>query len=66
VSAIEFGADGLQLASLELGHSDIAPALGRTDQRGVHQLQDRALAERMRDDLGAPALFTEQPLEAGW
>src|SRR5258708_1397234 len=37
--------------------------LGGANERGVDELQDRALAKGMRDDLGAPAGLAEQALE---
>ena len=46
---------------LELGNGDTAPALGGANERGIHQ--DGALAESVRDDLGAPPFLAEQPLE---
>jgi hypothetical protein len=36
---------------------------GGADQRGIHQLQNRTLAEGVRDHLGAPPFLAEQPLE---
>jgi hypothetical protein len=56
---IDLVADCLELALLELGDADAAPALGGTNERGIHQLQDGTLAKGMRDHLGAPALLTE-------
>jgi hypothetical protein len=63
VSAIKFLADGRQLTLFELGHAQAALAVGRTDQCRIHQLQDCPFTEGMRDDLGAPPLLAEQPLE---
>jgi len=60
---VDFLADCLQLALLELGDPDPAPALSRANERGVHQLQDGTLAKGMRDHLGAPPFLAEQPLE---
>jgi hypothetical protein len=37
--------------------------MGRPDDGGVHQLQHRALAERMRNDLRAATLLEKEPLE---
>jgi hypothetical protein len=51
------------LTLLELADLDPAPALGGTDECGIHQLQNGALAKGMRDDLGASPLLAEQPLE---
>ena len=48
---------------LELAELDPAPALGRTDQSGIHQLQNGTLAKGMRDHLGAPPRLAKQPLE---
>ena len=63
MSAIELAADRGQLAAFEFGHAQATPAFGRADQRSVHQFEYGAFAEGMRDDLGAPSLLTEQPLE---
>src|SRR5437667_8358689 len=63
VRAAELFADRPQLALLEFADGNPAPPLGGTDDGGIHQLQHRALAERVRDDLRPPALFEEQPLE---
>src|SRR5438045_2414632 len=52
-----------ELTLLELGDPDAAPTFGGADERGIHQLQDRTLAEGMRDDFGAPALLTEQSFQ---
>ena len=48
---------------LELPDLDAAPAIGRADDGGVHQLQHRPFAEGMRNDLRPPALFEEEALE---
>jgi hypothetical protein len=61
VGAAELVADGIELTLLELGYPNAAPALGGTDQSGMHQLQNRTLAEGMRNDLGAPPFLTKQP-----
>ena len=53
----------LQLALLELGNADAAPAFGGANERGIDPLQDSALAKGMRDHLGAPAGLAEQSLE---
>jgi hypothetical protein len=63
VSAIELVADRGQLSAFEFRHAQTTPAFGRADQCGIPQLEHSALAERMRDHLGAAPLFTEQPLE---
>ena len=63
MSPIKFVTNRPQLPLLELPDGDAAPAVGGPDHRRVHKLQDRALAERVRDDLGAPPLFQEEALE---
>ena len=63
VRPVEFFAERLQLALLELADHDPAPPLGGADDRRIHQLQHRPLAEGVRNDLRPPALFEEQPLE---
>jgi hypothetical protein len=63
VSGAELVADRPELALLELADRDPAPAIRGADYRRVHQLEHRALAEGVRDDLGGPALFQEEPLE---
>ncbi len=63
MGAVELVADGIELTLLELGYPDAAPALGGTDQSGIHQLQNSTLAEGMRNDLGAPPFLTKQPFE---
>src|SRR6516162_8664372 len=55
--------DCLELALFELGDADAAPAFGGADQCRIDQLQDGALAEGMRDHLGAPPLLAKQPLQ---
>lgn len=62
MSAIKL-ANSDQLAAFKFGHAQAAPALGGADQCGIHQLEHRALAESVWDDLGAPPFLTEQPLE---
>ena len=59
VSAIELLADRPQLTLLKLADAEAAPAVGRADDGRIHQLQDGALTEGVRDDLGAPALLEE-------
>src|SRR6266513_2755239 len=56
-------ADRPELTLLELADADAAPAFGGADQRGIHQLQDGAFAEGMRDDFGAPPLLAKQALQ---
>src|SRR5262245_5755273 len=63
VSVVELLADGPELSLLELADLDPAPAVGGPNDRGVHQLQDRPLAERMWDDLRPPALVQEEALK---
>src|SRR5881296_2762674 len=63
VSAAELLTDRPQLPLLKFADGDPAPPLGGADDGGVHQLEHRALAERIRDDLRPPPLFEEQPLE---
>jgi hypothetical protein len=63
VSAIELIANSGQLSAFEFGHTQTAPAFGCSDQSGIHQLEHGALAESVRDDLGASPLLAEQPLE---
>src|SRR5205814_10569142 len=63
VRAFEFLANRVQLALHELADQDAAPAVGGSDDGRVHELQDRPLAERMRDDLGPALLVADQPLE---
>ena len=63
MSAIKFFTNRPQLPLLELPDGDAAPAVGRPDHRRVHELQDGALAKRVRDNLGAPPLFQEEALE---
>src|SRR5215469_3557713 len=60
---VDLGADCPQLTLLELGDLDPTPALGGTNERGIHQLQNGTLAKGMRDHLGAPPFLAEQPLE---
>jgi hypothetical protein len=49
--------------ALELAEGDPTPAIGAADHSCVHQFEHRALAEGVRDDLGAPAGFDEEALE---
>jgi hypothetical protein len=48
---------------VELGDLDRAPALGGSDERTEHQLQDGSLAERIRDDLETAAFLDKQALQ---
>src|SRR2546426_12103502 len=63
VGAVELVAHRLQLTLLELADLDPPPAIRGPDDGGVHQLQDRPLAEGVRDDLRPPAFFEEEALE---
>src|SRR4029453_14577215 len=63
MGAIELLTDRAQLTLLKLADGEAAPAIGRPDDRRVHELQYGALAEGVRDDLGAPALLEKEPLE---
>ena len=63
MSPVEFLANRAELPLLELADRQAAPAVSGADQGGVHELQHRPLAERMRDDFRAPALLEEEPLE---
>jgi hypothetical protein len=47
MSAVQFLADRAQLTLLEFTDGKAAPAVGRADDRRVHQLEDRPLAEGM-------------------
>src|SRR6516165_1804216 len=58
---VDLVSDCLQLTLLELADLDPAPAPGRTDECGIHQLQNGPLAKGMRDHLGAPPFLAEQP-----
>jgi len=49
VGAVELRTNRPQRSLLELAHRDAAPAIGRPDHGCVHQLEDRPLAEGMRD-----------------
>src|SRR5436190_6100096 len=60
---VDLLSDCSELMLLEFGDADAAPAVGGADQRGIHQLQDGALAKGMRDDFGAPPLLAKQPLQ---
>lgn len=62
-AVVELLLEDLELTFFELGHLDFAPVLGSADESRIHQFQHGALAEGMRDHLGAPPLFAEQALE---
>lgn len=49
ILGVEFLSDGLDLAALELGEADPAPALGGASQGAEHELEHRAFAEGVRD-----------------
>jgi hypothetical protein len=51
-----------QVGTLGVGDANPMPALAGPNQRGVHQFQAAALIEEAWDDLDAPALFQEAPL----
>jgi hypothetical protein len=53
----------LELPEFEVRYHDPFPGVARTDERGVHELEHRTLAEGVRDHLRAPALLAEEPLE---
>jgi hypothetical protein len=63
IGAIEFLTDRAQLTLLELTDDKATPPIGRPDDGRVQELQHGALAEGVRDDLGAASLFEEQPLQ---
>ena len=63
MSPVEFLTNRAKLPLLELADRQAAPAVGRADDGGVHELQHWPLSERVRDDLRAPALLKEEPLE---
>ena len=46
-----------QLSALECADGEAAPAVGRPDHGRVHELQDRPVAEGVRDDLLLMSLF---------
>jgi len=60
VFLIEFFSDGSDLTVFEFGDLDRAPSLGGSDERTEHQLQDRSLAERVRDDLETTAFLDKE------
>jgi hypothetical protein len=60
---VELLAHGVQLPSLEGRDLVRPPTLGSADHRAEHELQHRLLAEGVGDDLQAPPLLDEQPLE---
>src|SRR6516164_7897151 len=60
---VDLVSDCSQLTPFELADADAAPAFGGADQRRVHQLQDGAFAKGMRENFGAPAFLSKQPLQ---
>src|SRR4030095_13299217 len=63
VRAAELVADRPQLALLEFADGDPPPPLGGADDGRVHQLQHRAFAEGVRNDLRPASLLEEEPLQ---
>ncbi len=63
VRPIQFLSNGNHLSSLEVGELDRPPALCGADHGAEHELEDGLLAEGVRNDFYAPALFDEQALE---
>ena len=63
VFAVEVLADARDLTKLELGEAQAAPALGGAHQGTEHQLQNRLLAEAVRNDLQPTPLLDEETLE---
>jgi len=60
---VELFTDRLELSPFECGDTDFTPCLAGADERGIHQLQHRTLAEGVGDDLRPPPLLAEEPLE---
>ena len=60
---VQFVAQEIELAQLELGDPNATLGVRGTQQRRVHELHDRALAKGMWNHLRAPALFAEEPLQ---
>src|SRR5881397_1853873 len=63
MGAIELSADRSQLTLLEFADGEPAPPVSGPDDGRVHELQDGALPEGVRDDLRATSLLEEEPLE---
>jgi hypothetical protein len=63
VVLIELLPEGGHLAALEPGDPERSPTLGGAGHGAEHQFQNRLLAERVGDDLQAPALLDEQALQ---
>jgi hypothetical protein len=61
--AVQLLVNRAELPLLELADLNPAAPLGGPDDGRVHQLQHRAFPERVRKDLGSPALFEEQALQ---
>ena len=53
----------LQLSEFELGDLQSVPAIGGSDDSGVHQLQDRALAEEVARGASPSTLLSEEALQ---
>ena len=63
VFAVQLLSESRHLTAFEVGDLDRSPALGSPGHGGEHQLEDSFLAEGIRNDLQAPALFEEETLE---
>ena len=63
VLGAELLSEGVDLAALELGEADPAPALGGAGHGAEHELEDGALTEGVGDDLQPATLLDEQALE---
>lgn len=61
--SVQFVANRRELPALELADGETPPAIGRTDHRGVHQLQHRPLAEGMGHDLRPAPRLAKQALQ---
>ena len=63
IFVIEFFSNGCDLTVFKFGDLDRAPSLGGSDERTEHQLQDRSLAERVRDDLETTAFLDKKAFQ---
>lgn len=63
VFLVEFLSYGSELAQLELGEAQAAPALGGADERTEHEFQHRLLAETVGKGLQPSTLLDEQSFE---
>ena len=63
VFLVEFLSYGSELAQLELGEAQAAPALGGADERTEHEYQHRLLAETVGNGLQPSTLLDEQSFE---